>query len=84
MSLTVVCPSDWQAVSNSLEVRYDDAMTDGKKVLERHGIEWFLNFFDGPTCLYEYEQTPRISTYLYALCAGPYKVYTDYDPMYVP
>ena len=32
----------------------------------------------------EFEQTPRISPYLYAICAGPYKVFEDYDPMYVP
>lgn len=34
--------------------------------------------------VYEFEQTPKISTYLYAICAGPYKVFEDFDPMYVP
>ena len=33
---------------------------------------------------YEYEETPKISTYLYAICAGPYKVFEDDDPSYVP
>ena len=32
----------------------------------------------------DFEQTLKISTYLYAVCAGPYQVFEDYDPMYVP
>jgi hypothetical protein len=54
--------------------------------LERHGIEWFLDFYEDATAVSvsEFEQTPRISTYLYAICAGPYAVYRDDDSMYVP
>ena len=86
MSLVVTCPEDWKAVSNSLEKRYDDVKENGKRVLERHGIEWFLDFYQDKSevALYEFEQTPRISCYLYAICAGNYKVFTDYDPMYTP
>jgi len=57
MSLAIACPSEWKAISNSLEKRYDNARTDGMRVLERHGIEWFLNFFESTqdVCIYEYE-----------------------------
>lgn len=34
--------------------------------------------------VYEFEQTARISSYLFAVCAGPYHVFTDYDPMHPP
>jgi aminopeptidase N len=46
MSLTIACPRDWKAISNSLEKRYDHANKEGARVLERHGIEWFINFFE--------------------------------------
>lgn len=32
----------------------------------------------------EFETTPRISTYLYAVCSGPYTVFEDFDPHYPP
>ena len=86
MSLVVTCPKDWTAVSNSLEKKYEDLQGEGRRVLERHGIEWFLNFYQDKTdvVLFEFEATPRISCYLYAICAGNFKVFTDYDPMYTP
>lgn len=44
MSLIVLCPTDWRAVSNSIETRYNlrDAENSGRHILERAGIEWFL------------------------------------------
>jgi len=89
MSLIVLCPTEWRAVSNAIERRYnlrDDNNRSGRHILERSGIEWFLHFYDDESevAISEFEQTPRISTYLYALCAGPYQVFEDYDPMYVP
>ena len=88
MSLIVLCPTDWRAVSNAIERRYHmrDADNSGRHILERAGIEWFMNFYEQESdiAISEFEQTPRISTYLYALCAGPYQVFEDYDPMYVP
>ena len=55
-------------------------------MLECAGIEWFLDFYDdkNQVAVNEFEKTHKISTYLYAICAGPYKVFEDYDPMYVP
>jgi hypothetical protein len=86
MTLTVTCPKQWKTISNSLERRFDNASVVGKHVLERHDIEYFLKFYKSPedVSVYEFEQTPKISTYLYALCAGNYRVFTDYDPMHTP
>lgn len=55
-------------------------------VIERNKIDWFLDFYGNnePFTVNEFEQTPRISTYLYAICAGPYRVFEDFDSMYVP
>ena len=44
MSLVVLCPLSWRAVSNSIETRY--GLEQGSHVLERAGIEWFLPFYD--------------------------------------
>ena len=84
MTLCVTCPTEWKAISNSCERRFDQAATAGKFMLERHGIEQFLQFYDKQNCvaLYDFEQTPRISTYLYAVCAGNFKVIEDHDGMY--
>jgi hypothetical protein len=86
MTLTVTCPKTWQATSNGIEKRYENAAAEGRRVLERHGIEWFLDFYDdlNGVSVCEFEQTPKISTYLYAICAGPYRIFEDFDPMYVP
>lgn len=86
MNLTVTTPNSWNAASNGIEKRYKSAAAEGRRVLERNGIEWFLDFYEdvNAVSLSEFEQTPRISTYLYAICAGPYEVYSDNDPMYVP
>jgi len=48
MSLIVLCPTEWRAVSNSIEQRYElsDAENSGRHILERAGIDWFLNFYD--------------------------------------
>lgn len=46
MTLTVTCPKTWQAASNGIEKRYENAAAEGRRVLERHGIEWFLDFYD--------------------------------------
>jgi len=86
MTLSLTVPEDWIAVANEKEVRYNKADHEGKRVLEKYATEWFLNFYEDKTkvAAYEFDKTPKISTYLYALCAGPYRVFEDYDPMHVP
>lgn len=86
MTLSLTVPKDWVAVSNELEKRYEEVDGKGKRVLERFGTQWFLDFYPShdQAAVYEFNQTPRISTYLYAVCAGPYRVFSDNDPMYPP
>ena len=86
MTLCVVCPKVWRTVSNGLDTRYENALLDGKRVLEKYDCMWFLDFYEDKDSVssYEFEQTPKISTYLYAVCAGPYTFYEDYDAMYPP
>jgi aminopeptidase N len=86
MTLSLTIPDDWIAVGNEKEVRYDHAAKEGKRVLEKFGTTWFLDFYadQSKVAAYAFDKTPKISTYLYALCAGPYRVFEDYDPMYVP
>ena len=46
MSLVVVCPSDWRAISNGMEQRFDYFDNrQGKHVIERNKIDWFLDFY---------------------------------------
>jgi hypothetical protein len=77
MTLMVTVPADWIAVSNSKETRFEDAGKDGYRVLERNEFVDFLQCYasgEKVSC-YSFEETPRISTYLYAICAGPYHVF---------
>ena len=55
-------------------------------MIEKHALDWFLDFYgEGEHfSVNEFQQTPKISTYLYAICAGPYRVFEDFDSMYVP
>lgn len=73
-------------MGNEKEIRYENAAVEGKRVLEKYSTEWFLDFYEDKSkvAAYEFERTPKISTYLYALCAGPYKVFEDYDPQHTP
>jgi aminopeptidase N len=54
-------------------------------LLERHGIEGFLAFYaNSNVSIVDFAQTPKISTYLFALCAGNFAVFSDNDGMYPP
>jgi len=46
MRLSLTLPQDWIAVSNEKERRYQSAVKEGKRVLDKHGIAWFLAFYD--------------------------------------
>ena len=87
MQLTVIAPKDWHAISNSIEQRFELSENEsGKHVIERNNLQWMLDFYDPgvEVSVFDYEQTPKISPYLFAICAGPYKVFIDEDSMYVP
>jgi hypothetical protein len=46
MTLSATVPTEWVAVSNGIEERFEDARSNGKKVLEKYGIDWFLSFYN--------------------------------------
>jgi aminopeptidase N len=85
MTLAITIDNDWLAVSNEKEVRHEE-VEEGRAVIDRFGINWFLNFYENQeqVAVYEFAQTPKISTYLYAICAGPYLKFEDFDPAYPP
>lgn len=84
MTLAITCPDHWVATSNGISRRIDGAEA-GKILIEKHGMEKFLSFYDdSKIAVYEFEETAKISTYLYAICAGEYVVYEDNDPAFVP
>jgi hypothetical protein len=45
MTLSLTVPQDWIAVANEKEIRYNRADHEGKRVLEKYGTQWFLNFY---------------------------------------
>ena len=46
MSLVVLCPSDWRAISNGIEETFDyQDDKKGKHVIEKHALDWFLDFY---------------------------------------
>lgn len=53
--------------------------------MSKNGLGWMVPFFgeEDPTVII-FETTARVSTYLYAVCAGPYVVFEDSDPFYPP
>jgi aminopeptidase N len=85
MTLCAVCPKEWVTVSNGIDVRYE-SYEKGKRVIEKFDCKWFMAFYENEddVVMHEFEQTPKISTYLYAICSGPYVKFEDFDPFCVP
>lgn len=46
MTLSLTSTKDWVAVSNEKERRYENVEQEGKEVLKKFNIEWFLNFYE--------------------------------------
>ena len=86
MTLNGICPQVWKFVSNGIDTRYEDARKEGNHVLTKNDMTWMTKFYDDTVAIssIEFEQTPKISSYLYAICAGPFTQFEDYDPMYPP
>ena len=79
LNLKVIAPKEWIVLSNSSEKEIFD-LTDPKQLTEKinineDSIKHLINNHEILTKnyhVYIFEETPRISTYLFALCAGPY------------
>ena len=78
LKLKVLSPKEWRVLANA----YEKSITDFKSNedlkdfnLNEESLNHLVDIHDIKSKeykLYIFEDTPRISTYLYALCAGPY------------
>ena len=86
LKLKVIAPKEWRVLANAYEKSICDFDSNDKlsqfgfnenclnHLVNRHDIK-NKNYH-----LYIFEDTPRISTYLYALCAGPYHCIENTQP----
>ena len=78
LKLKVLSPKEWRTLSNSYEKSISDFKSNEELKnfnLDENSINHLVNIHDIKSKeykLYIFEDTPKISTYLYALCAGPY------------
>ena len=79
LNLKVIAPKEWIVLSNSSEKEIFDFTDENELInklnLKKDSLDHLINSHDIKSKnyhVYIFEETPRISTYLYALCAGPY------------
>ena len=78
LKLKVLAPKEWRVLANAYEKSISDFKSDDELSnfnLDENTIKHLVNIHDIKSKeykLYIFEDTPRISTYLYALCAGSY------------
>ena len=78
LKLKVLAPKEWRVLANAYEKSISEFNSNDKLKefgLNENCINHLVNIHDIKSKnynLYIFEDTPRISTYLYALCAGPY------------
>ena len=78
LKLKILSPQEWRVLSNSYEKSISDFHSNEELSpfnLSEEAINHLVNINDIKSKnykLYQFEDTPRISTYLYAICAGPY------------
>ena len=78
LKLKVFAPKEWRVLSNAYEKSISDFKSNEELNnfnLAEESVDHLVNTHDIKSKdykLYIFEDTPRISTYLYALCAGPY------------
>lgn len=65
LKLTVAAPADWVVVSNSTIAARYSSQDYTKEIIHAVGAAF-------PMSVHEFKPTPTISTYLFALCAGPF------------
>ena len=78
LKLKILAPKEWIVLANSSEESIFDFKEESQLSsfnLSKDAIEHLINVHDIKTKNYHcyvFDETPRISTYLYAVCAGPY------------
>lgn len=87
MTLCAILPKHWVATSNGISRRIDNPAGEGSILKDKHDMQWFLDsgFYDSSDLtIYEFEETAKISTYLYAFCCGDYVEHVHQDLRYAP
>ncbi len=75
MKLRIITHRNWNAVSNSPEESFPLDTEQGRD--KATDVMWMVPFFEeaeGTLQVYVFKETPKISTYLFALAAGNYLV----------
>ncbi len=75
LSLQVIAPKEWIVLANSFEKEINDFSENKISIKNDESKKhMFLNhdISNKNYHIYNFETSPRISTYLYAICAGPY------------
>lgn len=59
MTLAVLCPTEWVAVSNSIDKRHEqNVSTHFDRTVSKRGIKWMIDFYgvqDRNCVVYEFE-----------------------------
>ena len=87
LNLKVIAPKEWIVLANSNEKEIFD-LTEEKQLIEKlnlnsDSINHLIKtheILNKNYHTYIFEETPRISTYLYGLCAGPYYCIENKEP----
>ena len=78
LKLKVIAPNEWRVLSNSYEESISNLKSNEELkniILNEEVIKHLVDIHDIKSKDYKlhiFEDSPKISTYLYALCAGPY------------
>ena len=86
LKLKILAPKEWIVLANSSEQSifdFNDMEQISKFNLPNEAIEHLINVHDIKNKNYHwyvFDDTPRISTYLYAVCAGPYYCIENKEP----
>ena len=87
LNLKVIAPKEWIVLGNSSEKEIFDFTDDNQLItkleLKNDSLDHLIHIHDIKSKnyhVYIFDETPRISTYLYALCAGPYYCIENKSP----
>jgi aminopeptidase N len=86
LKLKVLSPKDWKVLSNTLEKSNIDFNRNAQLKILNFSEECVSHLVENHNILakeyrlYTFEETPKISTYLFALCLGPYHCVENKTP----
>ena len=86
LKLKVLSPKDWKVLSNTMEKKNIDFKKNEQLTIFNFSEEYINHLVEKHKIstkeytLYTFEETPKISTYLFALCLGPYHCIENKTP----